>query len=169
MMEGWTMMTARFALPLLAPGQAQKEVYHNEALALIDAALHASVTGAPQAVPPAAPDDGQSWIVATDATEAWEGQDDSLATWTAGGWRFMRPIDGMMVWNSDAGCWMHWSGTAWIAEDWPVASLWIAGEQVVGPRQPDIPNPSGGTTIDAQARAAIDLLIVTLKSHGLID
>ena len=53
--------------------------------------------------------------------------------------------------------------------DWPVAALLIGGEQVVGPRQPDIPSPSGGTTIDAEARAAIGLLIVTLKSHGLID
>ena len=65
--------TARFALPLIAPGQAQKEVYHNEALAAIDAALHACVTEAPRADPPAEPDEGESWIVAADATGAWEG------------------------------------------------------------------------------------------------
>ncbi|MGL4312420.1 MAG: DUF2793 domain-containing protein, partial [Sphingomonas sp.] len=31
--------TSRLALPLLAAGQAQKEMFHNEALALIDLAL----------------------------------------------------------------------------------------------------------------------------------
>ncbi len=160
--------TARFALPLIAPGQAQKEVYHNEALTAIDAVLHACVPDAPRADPPAAPEEGECWIVAAAATGAWEGQGDSLATWTGGGWRFTMPVPGMAVWDQDAGHWRHWSGAAWIA-GCPVAALLIGGEQVVGPREPDIPSPSGGTTIDAEARAAIDLLIVTLKSHGLID
>lgn len=31
--------TARFAFPLIAPGQAQKELFHNEALARVDALL----------------------------------------------------------------------------------------------------------------------------------
>ena len=160
--------TARFALPLIAAGQAQKEIYHNEALAAIDAALHACVAEAPRADPPAEPEDGESWIVAA-GTGAWEGQDDSLATWTAGDWRFAQPVPGMMAWNRATGCWAHWSGATWITGDWPVGSLRIDGEQVVGPRQPDIPNPSGGTIIDAEARFAIGQLIVTLKSHGLTD
>jgi hypothetical protein len=45
----------------------------------------------------------------------------------------------------------------------------IDGQQVVGPRLPDVPSPSGGTIIDAEARAAVDALIATLKSHGLIE
>ena len=160
--------TARFALPLIAPGQAQKEVYHNEALAAIDAALHACVEDAPQTDPPADPEEGNSWIVADAAIGAWDGQSDSLATWTAGGWRFTAPAPGMTAWDRTAGHWRHWSGAAWISAC-PVAALLVGGEQVVGSREPDVPSPSGGTTIDAEARAAIDLLIVTLKSHGLID
>lgn len=160
--------TARFALPLIAPGQAQKEVYHNEALTAVDAALHACIEGAPRSDPPADPAEGQSWIVADAATGAWEGRSDSFATWTAGGWRFATPVTGMIAWDREAGHWRHWSDGAWVA-GWPAAALLIGGEQVVGPRQPGIPNPSGGTTIDVEARAAIDLLIVTLMSHGLID
>lgn len=160
--------TARFRLPLIAPGQAQKEVYHNEALAAVDAVLHACVDDEPSTEPPAEPVAGDSWLVAAGATGDWLDQDDSLATWTEGGWRFTMPIAGMTVWNGSAGHWLHWSGTSWVA-GCPVQALLIDGDQVVGPRQPDIPSPSGGTTIDVEARAVIDLLIVTLKTHGLID
>ena len=159
--------TARFALPLLAPGQAQKELNHNEALTAVDALLHAGVADV-AADPPVDPEPGDAWIVAAGATGAWEDQVDSLAIWSAGGWRFLAPVAGLIVWNSATGCWSRWTGV-WVHGDWPVTSLTIAGDQIVGPRQPDVPSPSGGTTIDAEARAAIDLLIVTLKSHGLID
>ncbi|MGE0180226.1 MAG: DUF2793 domain-containing protein, partial [Sphingomonas sp.] len=150
--------TARFTLPLIAPGQAQKELHHNEALAAIDALVHASIKGA-ATDPPADPAPGDAWIVAAEATGLWSGQSDSLAAWTAGGWRFLQPVAGMTAWNQSAGCWAHWSGAEWIQGAWPVATLIIDGEQVVGPRQPDIPSPSGGSTIDLEARSAIDLLI----------
>jgi hypothetical protein len=161
-------MTARFALPLLLPGQAQKELHHNEALAAIDALLHSAIEGA-AADPPADPEPGEAWIVAAGATGAWADETDSLATWTDGGWRFLTPVAGMTAWDKGAGSWSHWSGSGWVHGGWPVGALIVAGDQVVGPRQPDVPSPSGGTTIDVEARAAIDLLIVTLKSHGLID
>lgn len=32
----------------------------------------------------------------------------------------------------------------------------------------DIPNPSGGTTIEAEARAAIDAILVALEGKGLL-
>ncbi len=160
--------TSRHAFPLIAPGQAQKEVFHNEALVGIDAALHATIEGI-LGTPPAAPELGQGWIVAPGASGAWTDAVDSLACWTAGGWRFIAPLPGMTVWNATTEHWIYWSGSAWINDSWPVAALAIGGEQVVGPRQPDVPSPSGGTTIDSEARTAIALLIATLKSHGLID
>ena len=43
-------VTDRFALPLLAAAQAQKEVTHNEALARVDALLHAVVVAVGLAV-----------------------------------------------------------------------------------------------------------------------
>jgi hypothetical protein len=60
--------TARLSLPFIMPGQAQKELYHNEALARIDMALHAAVEGQPLATPPADPAVGQGWIVGGGAT-----------------------------------------------------------------------------------------------------
>jgi hypothetical protein len=164
-----TETSGRFALPFILPGQAQKEAYHNEALALVDAALHACVEEGPLATPPATPAAGQSWIVAAGATGAWAGKADSLACWTAGGWRFVAPVPGMAAWNLDLGCWITWSGAGWSGGELPATALIIGGQQVVGPRLPDVPSPSGGTTIDAEARAAVDALIATLKSHGLIE
>ena len=164
-----TETSARFALPLLVPGQAQKEMFHNEALAAIDSLLHASVEAGPAATPPGAPGEGQSWIVGEPAEGAWAGHGGALATWTGGGWRFAAPVAGMLVWNKAAGLWMRRTEAGWNAGAWPASALLIGGQQVVGPRLAEVPSPSGGTVIDAEARAAIGGLIATLRSHGLID
>lgn len=161
--------SARFALPLLVPGQAQKELFHNEALAAIDAALHACIEGAPLASPPASPSAGQCWIVGAGASGEWSGKTDAIAAWTVGGWRFIAPVPGMLAWNKAAAVWTRWTGTGWSEGTLPATALVIGGEQVVGPRLQEVPSPSGGTVIDAEARAAIAALIATLKSHGLTD
>jgi hypothetical protein len=161
--------SARFSLPFILPGQGQKELYHNEALSLLDAALHAAVETAATATIPETPALGEAWIVGPAATGVWAGKADKLAIWTGGGWRFVAPVPGMTVWNKAIGCWIHWSGTAWSDGALPATAIEIAGLQVVGPRLPDVPSPSGGTIIDAEARAAVNAMIATLKSHGLID
>lgn len=158
----------RFDLPYLLPGQAQKEVFHNEALTVLDCALHACVQDV-LADPPDDPELGQAWIVAAGPAGTWAGRASQLAGWTEGGWRFVAATPGMIVWNKAAGHWIHWTGSGWAEGSWPVASLTIGGVQVVGERLPDVPSPSGGTIIDAEARAAIGQLIATLKSHGLIE
>lgn len=161
--------TARYQLPFILPGQAQKEVYHNEALTRIDAALHAAVEEEPLPTPPQNPQIGESWIVAIGASGDWSGKEDDVATWTEGGWRFITPRAGMMAWDRARGLWLHWNGTGWSSGELPVTRLIVDGQQVVGARQPEVPSPSGGTTIDPEARAAIDAIIATLMSHGLID
>jgi hypothetical protein len=159
----------RFALPFLVPGQAQKEIFHNEALARIDGALHASVEEGPSADPPASPEPGQCWIAAAGAAGAWAGEDHKLACRTTSGWRFVAPVPGMLAWNKAAGCWTHWDGAAWSDGSLPAAAFVVGGHQVVGPRLETIASPSGGTTIDAEARLALEAVIATLKSHGLIE
>lgn len=160
--------TPRFELPFILPGQAQKELYHNEALARVDALLHSAVEGSPLAQPPAQPQEGQCWIVTAGAAGAWSGKDHQLAAWTGGGWRFVAPQAGMRLWNKSAGYWVHWNGASWSNGELPAERLLVNGQQVVAARQPAILNPSGGTTIDAEARAALGQIIATLMSHGLI-
>lgn len=160
--------TPRYAMPFLFPAQAQKEHFHNEALATIDAALHPVLAGPPRSDPPVDASPGQCWIVGMGATADWAGRDQDLAVWTSGGWRFVAATPGMMVWNPMAAHHLVFGPSGWSGK-LSVEGIAIGGDQIVGPRLPAIASPSAGTVIDGEARAAIDLLIATLKTHGLID
>ena len=163
-----TERSARFAFPFILPGQAQKEQFHNEALAALDGLVHAAVEGIAGA-PPSDPADGECWLVDAGGSGAWAGRDDALACFNSAGWRFLTPVEGMSVWDKDAGFGRQWTGAAWSDGTVKVAAVEVEGQRVVGPRQPDISDPVGGATVDSEARAAISAVIVTLKSHGLID
>lgn len=162
-------VSARFSLPYILPGQAQKELFHNEALAVIDAALHPAVEGAPIATPPDGPALGQCWLVGAGASGAWAGKEGKLAAWTSGGWRFVAPQTGMCAWDKSAAFHRRWTGTAWSAGELAASALKIGGVQVVGMRQPAITPPSAGAVIDHEARTAVATLIVVLRTHGLIE
>jgi hypothetical protein len=98
--------TPRLALPLLQPGQAQKETTHNEALTVLDLTVQASVLTVGTNVPPAVPLVGSAWIVGTAPTGGWVGQARAIAGWTSGGWRFVAPRDGMTAAESGrSACW----------------------------------------------------------------
>ena len=159
----------RLGMPFLAAGQAQKELTHNEALALIDAALNASAESAGVDVPPALPSRGQCWVVGATPTGAWAGQAGTLACWTDGGWRFVSPVKGMRVWVEDQQLFAMWTVDGWTFGETSIARLVVDGQQVVGPRQPGVPVPDGGSTIDLEARAAIGAIVARLAAHGLID
>lgn len=161
--------TPRLALPLLAAGQAQKELYHNEALATLDALVQPVAATFGDPAPPAAPGVGQSWIVGTAPTGDWSGHPDAVASWTDGGWRFATPIEGMWVWVSAAGLWAHRAGGAWSLGTLPASALVIGGQQVVGARGGAIVAPAGGATVDGEARAAIAAVLAALRAHGLIS
>lgn len=160
--------TARLALPLLQPGQAQKELYHNEALALLDLATQAVVEAVGVDTPPDVPDLGACWVVGSAPSGAWAGHAHAIAGWTSGGWRFVGPREGLAVWNRAAGRASRFAAGSW--EDGVLTGhrLQLDGNQVVGPRGPAIADPAGGTTIDAEARSAIAAILATLRDHGLI-
>ena len=143
------MQTARFALPLLATAQAQKEVTHNEALALLDALVHAAIEDGPVATLPTSPVAGQCWIVGSGASGAWAGQGDKLAIWTEGGWRFAPPRSGMRLFRLSDGAWLRFHAGAWALPE-------------------AVATPAGGVTIDSEARSAIAALILLLEAQGLL-
>lgn len=139
--------TARFALPLLFAGQSQKEFYVNEAHALVDALLHAACEGE-AASPPASPAEGEAWLVASGATGEWAGQDGKLAAWQFGNWLLTTPSDGMRLFDRSTGQMLLYRG---------------------GWQRPAAPAlPSGGSVVDAEARAAIADLVATLADAGIL-
>jgi Protein of unknown function (DUF2793) len=159
----------RLKLPLLAAAQAQKEVTHNEALALADIAVQAVVQSVAPAIVPASPTPGQCWIVGSAPNGAWAARAGHIAAWTASGWRFVAPFEGMQAWSIADGQTVRRTATAWVIGAQTASTLSIGGQQVVAARQPRVVEPSGGATIDSQARAAIASIIVGLESHGLFS
>ncbi len=153
----------RLGLPLISAGQSQKEIFHNEALALIDLLLHGSVVASGVDTPPGAPLPGQCWIVGDSPSGAWAGEAGSVAGWTSGGWRFVVPRAGMSLWDEAAGGPVIHDGGDWVAD-----ALIVGGDRVVGPRAAAIADPGGGATIDSEARSAISAILGSLRAHGLI-
>lgn len=161
-------LTARFAMPMLVPGQMQKEWFHNEALLTLDALLCPTVEGPPAAQPPASPVEGQCFIVAAGATGAWTGHDGALAVWTGGGWRFIPAREGLRALDALNGEMLLRRNGGWEAGIVRAKEIRIDGQTVVQERQPSPPAPSGGTVVDAECRAALAALMTALQAHGLI-
>jgi hypothetical protein len=89
--------TARYGLPLLSAGQAQKEVTHNEALLQIDRLLHVAVAARGLNVPPPIPILNVAYIVGGAPTGAWETRADCLAWYEGSSWRFTDPVRGCLA------------------------------------------------------------------------
>ena len=160
--------SARLGLPYIMSGQAQKDVTHNEALTLIDAGLSACAEAVGLNSAPSAPTVGQCWIVGSAPTGVWAGQADALAIWTAGGWRFLPAAEGLRVWLKDQALWATHVSSEWVVGEEAVSRLMIGGVQVVGQREPSVSLPTGGATVDSEARSAIAAILSRLESHGLI-
>jgi len=140
--------TARFEIPLLAAGQAHKELFHNEALARIDFLIH-PIVQAIEADPTAiVPVPGQSWLVGPGATNDWQDHDDQIAGWTGNGWLFIAPLALMRVYVESLDNFAVYRG------------VWQLMEAVA--------SPAAGTVIDAEARMAIDSILAALEAQGIL-
>lgn len=160
--------TPRFSLPLLAPGQAQKEVTHNEALTLADLLLAPVVELVGLVTVPANPLPGKGWTVGTGAIGAWSGQDGKLAYWTDGGWRFVTAVIGMTIWSVADNQPVRYTSSGWQIGQLSASSVTIGGNQIVGARLAAVASPTGGATVDTEARGAIESILSRLHTHGLI-
>ena len=123
----------------------------------------------PLATPPASPALGACYIVDAGATDAWAGQSHCVAGWTVGGWRFVSPVEGMLLYERTTGTWAAFRNGAWELGMVRGAALVIDGQQVVGARGAAIQSATGGTVVDTEGRAAIDAILGALRQHGLIE
>lgn len=137
----------RFGLPLLFTGQAQKESFVNEAHALTDALMHCAIEGEAE-TPPDAPVEGTAWLVGSGATGAWLGHDGAIACRQSGNWLYVSPKDGMRVLDRSTGQSRTFFGS------WKIATA---------PQE-----PTGGSIVDSEARAALLELIGALRVAGVL-
>ncbi len=143
----YTSRTARFDLPLLFAGQAQKEFTVNDALTRISAVLHMTVGGESD-TPPSTAEEGECWLVAPSATGSWEGHDGSVACRIDDAWAFVEPVIGQRCYDTSAEATLFYDG-AWQRPQGPAAI-------------------DGGATQDTEARAAIADLVAALEQSGII-
>ena len=137
----------RLHLPLLFAGQAQKELFVNEAFSITDALLHGAIEGS-ASTPPATPTDGQNWLIGASPVGEWAGHPGAIACRQSGAWIFIQPVDGIKILNRTTGQFMVYRGV------WNSATT---------------PNPpTGGATIDSEARATINQIVAALKIAGVL-
>jgi len=104
----------------------------------------------PLAAPPSSPELGSCYIVAANPSGAWTGNAECLAAFTSGGWRFVAPVDGLNVYVRSTETQAIYREGGWELSEGAVES------------------PSGGATVDAEARLVIDQILGALRQHGLI-
>jgi hypothetical protein len=158
--------TDRLGLPLLAAGQGQKDVTHNEALARLDHLVALAVVSRTMAAPPLAPAPGDCHIVPAAGVAAWGQPAGTLMIWQGNGWQVEVPPAGQIALVRDEAMMLvHDDG--WQAL-WPVAGLRIGGRTLLAAPPAIVAPASGGSIVDSEARSVLSALIAALQAQGLL-
>lgn len=102
--------TPLLGLDYLMPEQAQKHVTINDALRRLDGLVQLSVKSRSLAAPPAAKN-GDRYLIANGATQAWENHDGELAFYEDTGWHFITPQAGWLLWDEAQAVTLVFNGT----------------------------------------------------------
>ena len=157
----------RLDLPLIAAGQTQKDITHNEAVLAIERLVALVVVSRSLAAPPASPAPGSCYIVPAAGAAAWGYPAGTAMHWQgAAGWLAAAPRDGQTALAADEGVMLIHRG-GWQAI-WPVAGLTIGGRAVLAASPTAVALPTGGTSVDTEARNAITAVITALRQLGLL-
>lgn len=106
--------STHLALPYIDAAQAQKHVTHNEALQLLDALTHLSVSARGATAPPAAPAEGERLLVGSGAAGAFAGMDGRIAAFLAGAWTFLTPRAGWRLYVEAERSLLIFDGAGWV-------------------------------------------------------
>jgi hypothetical protein len=110
------MTTPNTGIPYVPEGTQDPAAGLNLALNVVDALLQTAVIDMSLTAPPGSPSDGDLYIVASGATGAWAGQDNSLARYVAEGdfWQFYAAGTNVrIVLNLNDGGLYAWTGATW--------------------------------------------------------
>ena len=105
--------------------------------------------------------------VASSPSGAWSGHAQQLAAYTSGGWRFTAARDGLNAYVRSSGSTAVYHDGAWEIGTLKGSQVTVAGQKVLGSRSAQITAPTGGATVDAEARAAIGQILTAMRTHGL--
>lgn len=146
--------TPTFGLPEWAAAQATPWLTENETKRIIEAAARGIIEDNDLSAPPGSCADGACYLVAGTGTGAWAGHDGEMAiavgTNAANGWYFVVvAVEGVRLYVRDENLTQFYNGASWYI---PTA----------------IADPTGGGVQDAEARTAINAIIVRLESLGQI-
>lgn len=108
----------RLKLPYLAPQQSQKHVTVNEGLRRLDALAQLTVLSASTLAEPAAPVEGDAYILPADAAgAAWSGlSPNAIAVFQDGAWTGIEPGAGLRAHVADEGAFRFFDGACWRGE-----------------------------------------------------
>ena len=140
-------VTPNLSLPLLFLGQAQKEPFINQAMSVIDSLLMGVIEGSLTS-PPSSPEDGTSFRILSGADGDWTGHDGKLAIRVGGSWSFISPIHGSTVFDQNARVQLRYD-SGWTSATTPA-------------------QPTGGSTVDTEARGAISGILDALRTAGIL-
>lgn len=108
------MTTSRLSMPELETTQAQKEVVHNEGIAILDAWTQAVVINRTVLSPPGSPTKGDSYVVGpSGASGGFAGKEDYLTVYNGSTWDFYFPLEGFSCWNLDEDDVIRYVGGIW--------------------------------------------------------
>jgi hypothetical protein len=119
--------SSNLSLPFLAASQAQKHITHNEALLVLDALVQLSAVTRTLSTPPAAPEEGARYLVASPASDDWSGHDDDIAAYQDQAWNFFAPKSGWRLWLADEEKLLIFTAAGWTELGSEVTSTTMLG------------------------------------------
>lgn len=147
-------LSPRIGLPYIQPAQAQKHVTHNEAVAMLDAAVQLVLTATGSTTPPVTPALGETHALGAAPTGDWAGQAGRVATWSGSAWTYVDPRSGWTAWSEADGALLRHDGATWV----PV----LDG----GSDMQNLPGLGVNATWDAVNRLAVQSQAVLLSHDG---
>ena len=105
--------TPLLGMDYLMPEQAQKHVTINDALRRLDGLVQLSVIDRSRTAPPSDPQNGDRYLIAANATGAWQRHDAKLALYEDTGWAFIAPQAGWSLWDAADEVLLVFDGTDW--------------------------------------------------------
>jgi len=139
--------TPKTALPLLFSGQTQHEFFINHALSVLDSLIVETVRGWAIEGPDDSAD-GDAYLVPPSVDGAWKAHANKRAIRVGGDWHFVEPENGQRVFDQSASVMLFFDAS------WKAA------------KTPSV--PTGGETVDSQARTAIQELVAALRTAGIL-